>query len=358
MDQVRLKTFIVVSCLLALVGCRTTHQRPDAFSQVQDMVLERTGHRMALSSDERRLPQEGTESKTLHEELTLSEAVHWTVLNNPSINDMLEELNIAGADLDQAGLWHNPWVSVGARFPDRGPAGTNLQFAVVQDFLDVLMVPLRKRLANLSMDNHPMHLHGFAFEVTGTDGGPIPKTARWPMTTVDVPPGSTRDIEWVADEPGDWPFHCHKTHHTMIGMEHGLPNMLNVDQGPALEAVHKVLPDYMPMGQAGMSGMHHTVSIPNYIGMGHMEGPWGSIEMGGMFTLVRVRNGLTDYQDPGWYPHPTDTVAAPVGASAVPTQTPSVPYTCPMHPEVVQVGRGRCPKCGMDLIPQKPITKK
>jgi hypothetical protein len=40
-------------------------------------------------------------------------------------------------------------------------------------------------------------------------------------------------------------------------------------------------------------------------------GPFGPLEMGGMFTVVKVREGLgrNDYKDPGWYAHPKGTVA-------------------------------------------------
>src|SRR6476660_9553816 len=66
---------------------------------------------------------------------------------------------------------------------------------------------VRVRLGNLSMDSHPIHLHGYRFEQTGTDGGKTPPSARYPETTVNVPVGATRDVELVADEPGDWIFH-------------------------------------------------------------------------------------------------------------------------------------------------------
>ncbi|RJP75053.1 MAG: copper oxidase [Candidatus Abyssobacteria bacterium SURF_17] len=174
---------------------------------------------------------------------------------------------------------------------------------------------VRIRLANLSMDNHPIHIHGYAFKVTATDGGAIPASAQWPMTTVDVPVGATRDIEFVAHEPGDWAFHCHKTHHMMSGMVHELPNMIGVDQGEAEEKIRTLLPGYMAMGEAGMAGMHgHASGVTNYIGMGSMEGPFGTIEMGGMFTIIKVRDGIIGYEDPGWYEHPEGTVAKPVAA--------------------------------------------
>jgi hypothetical protein len=41
------------------------------------------------------------------------------------------------------------------------------------------------------------------------------------------------------------------------------------------------------------------------------QGPFGGIEMGGMFTTVKIREGLArnDYRDPGWYRHPKGTTA-------------------------------------------------
>jgi len=69
---------------------------------------------------------------------------------------------------------------------------------------------VRIRFGNLTMTNHPIHLHGHEFQVTGTDGGPTPKGARWPEVTTDVAVGQMRQIEFVADEEGDWAFHCHK----------------------------------------------------------------------------------------------------------------------------------------------------
>src|SRR5262249_2783353 len=90
---------------------------------------------------------------------------------------------------------------------------------------------VRIRIANISMDSHPIHLHGHNFRITGTDGGAIAPSAQWPETTVNVPPGTTRDVELIADNPGDWAFHCHKSHHTMNQMSHDLPNMIGVRQG-------------------------------------------------------------------------------------------------------------------------------
>src|SRR5581483_5590934 len=156
-------------------------------------------------------------------------------------------------------------------------------------------------------------LHGFHFKVSGTDAGPIADSAQWPETTINVPVGSTRDIEFVADVPGDWIFHCHKSHHTMNAMAHEIPNTLGVDQSNVEKKIASLLPGYMAMGQAGMGDMQdmakHMKGPKNTLPMMGGVGPFGNIEMGGMFTVVKVRDDLTSYADPGWYQYPKGTVA-------------------------------------------------
>ncbi len=77
---------------------------------------------------------------------------------------------------------------------------------------------VRIRFVNLGMDHHPMHLHGHTFYVTGTEGGRIPETAWWPGNTVLVGVAQARNVEFVANNPGDWMLHCHLPHHMMNQM--------------------------------------------------------------------------------------------------------------------------------------------
>jgi FtsP/CotA-like multicopper oxidase with cupredoxin domain len=173
---------------------------------------------------------------------------------------------------------------------------------------------VRIRIGNLSMDEHPIHIHGHNFWITRTDGGKIPKTGHWPETTVLVPVGSTRDVEFIADAPGDWALHCHKSHHTMNAMAHDIPNTLGVDQKDVEDKIRKLLPGYMAMGEKGMAEMQpmadHMPGPKNTLPMMMGKGPFGNIEMGGMFTVVKVRDNLPAYdKDPGWYKHPKGTVA-------------------------------------------------
>jgi hypothetical protein len=186
---------------------------------------------------------------------------------------------------------------------------------------------VRIRIANISMDSHPIHVHGHTFRWTATDGGPLPESAWIPETSMNVPPGTTRDIEFVADNPGDWALHCHKVHHTMNQMGHGLPVLIGVDQSAAAERIERVVPGFMTMGSTGMGDMMDMGTPRNSLLMGAHEGlgrgPYGSIFMGGMFTILKIREGLASYDaDPGWYQPPAGTVAEAVGErKAVPPTT-------------------------------------
>jgi hypothetical protein len=171
---------------------------------------------------------------------------------------------------------------------------------------------VRIRVGNLTMTNHPIHLHGHEFEVTGTDGGWTAPGTRWPEVTTDVAVGQMRAIEFIANEPGDWAFHCHKSHHTMNAMGHNVPTMIGVDHRGIAEKISKIVPDYMVMGDKGGSMGGMEMPIPeNTLPMMTGDGPFGGVEMGGMFTVLKVRRDQKrgDYTDPGWYKHPAGTVA-------------------------------------------------
>jgi hypothetical protein len=180
---------------------------------------------------------------------------------------------------------------------------------------------VRIRLGNLgAMDHHPIHIHGYHFRVTATDGEDIPLSAQWPETTVLVGVGQTRTIEFIADAPGDWAFHCHMTHHVMNQMGHEFPNMVGVNPGDLDERVRPLLPGYMTMGHTGMDmgRMAEVMPMPaNSIPMKGAVGPFGDyISMGGMFSIVKVRDRLVSYdKDPGWYQHPRGTVALKASAA-------------------------------------------
>jgi FtsP/CotA-like multicopper oxidase with cupredoxin domain len=182
---------------------------------------------------------------------------------------------------------------------------------------------VRIRIGNLSsMDHHSMHIHGHAFNVVATDGGKIPQAGQWPEVTVLVPVGSTRTVEFIADNPGDWAFHCHMFHHVMNQMGHGQPNMIGVVPGDLDHKVKKFMPGYMTMGQDGMADMGDMgMKIPpNSVPMVGARGPYGYITMGGLYTNLKVREDLADLKPEkgeefsygGWYKMPPGTQAQQV----------------------------------------------
>jgi hypothetical protein len=174
---------------------------------------------------------------------------------------------------------------------------------------------VRIRFGNLgAMDHHPVHLHGFQMTLVETDGGVVQESARFAANTVLVPVGSTRAVEFIADNPGDWPMHCHMTHHVMNQMGHNVPNMIGVDARAIDKAVQALLPGYVTMGTNGMGDMADMadmgMAVPkNSIPMLGGKGQFGTIDMGGMFTLVKVREELSGYDDPGDYKFPPGTVS-------------------------------------------------
>lgn len=214
-------------------------------------------------------------------------------------------------------LEHNLWTFNSRVFPGIAPMVAGLNERV------------RIRVGNLSMTNHPIHLHGHEFAVTGTDGGWVPPAARWPEVTTDIAVGQMRAIEFVADAPGNWAFHCHKSHHTMNAMGHQVPTMIGVEQRGLVDKITQLLPDYMPMGESGMVEMGEmAMPLPeNTLPMMSGKGQFGDMHMGGMFTTMKVRAGLKagDYSDPGDYLNPPGTVAHEVDASGVPvSRVPAV----------------------------------
>jgi hypothetical protein len=171
---------------------------------------------------------------------------------------------------------------------------------------------VRIRIGNLTMTNHPIHLHGHEFTVTGTDGGVVPKSARWPEVTADIAVGQMRAIEFDA-LAGDWAIHCHKSHHTMNAMGHDVPTMIGVEQRDIARRINQLIPDYMVMGQRGMSEMAEMqMPLPrNTLPMMSGQGPFGPVGMGGMFSVLKVRKEQRpgDHSNPGWFKQPVGQVA-------------------------------------------------
>lgn len=72
---------------------------------------------------------------------------------------------------------------------------------------------VRIRFVNTTMMAHPMHLHGMFMELENGQTDRMPR-----KHVVLVPPGQSTSVQLTADEPGEWPFHCHLLYHMASGM--------------------------------------------------------------------------------------------------------------------------------------------
>lgn len=78
---------------------------------------------------------------------------------------------------------------------------------------------IRVRMINAGSSTfHPMHLHGHQFKVVAVDGNPVPDGAQLTRNTLPILPGETYDVEFIANNPGLWLFHCHELNHVAGGM--------------------------------------------------------------------------------------------------------------------------------------------
>ncbi|MGI4853149.1 MAG: multicopper oxidase family protein [Janthinobacterium lividum] len=170
---------------------------------------------------------------------------------------------------------------------------------------------VRLRLINLGMDHHPIHVHGHTFYTTGTEGGRIPETAWWPGNTALVGVGQARDVEFVANNPGDWMLHCHMPHHMMNQMSSGVTGTATTNgalsQRRSMAAMTGMessmapgAPSTSPEQMQGMMSMDmsdkamdaqnrniapNASNVPNFPQDGYMEGPMMNMEHNAMLAI-------------------------------------------------------------------------
>ena len=143
--------FIIFGMALA-IGC-TQVPKEAGFGDVQKIVGQRFDYRLHWNQgSEADTEVAKSVEKLLTEELSVDAAIQIALLNNPLLQATYETLGITQADVVEAGLLENPVFFGSARFPDRSPRGTNLEFAVAQNFLNLLMLPARKKLAAIQFE--------------------------------------------------------------------------------------------------------------------------------------------------------------------------------------------------------------
>ncbi len=116
---------------------------------------------------------------------------------------------------------------------------------------------VRVRMINAgSATFHPMHLHGHQFKVVATDGNPVPEPAQLTRNTLPILPGETYDVEFIANNPGMWLFHCHELNHAAGGMISAVIYDDYIAGGFEL-----VAPDGSTVTDADLAGRHTLVTF-------------------------------------------------------------------------------------------------
>jgi len=190
------------------------------------------------------------------------------------------------------------WLTINGR---SGPAATPLLVKHGER--------VRIRNVNLSMDHHPIHLHGNTFYTVGTEAGRVPRTAWQPGNTVIVGVAQARDIEFEARTVGDWMLHCHLPHHmmnqmmSMVGpITHGTPAVpagLDMTAGMGIVEQGHALSDSLGPSLGRTLGVPHDQPVMN----GRLLGP-------------PANDGQVDAASMGQ--HAGHDMAAPPGARSVP----------------------------------------
>lgn len=101
----------------------------------------------------------------LEKDLSVDESVQIALLNNPSLQATFEEIGIAQADLVEAGLFTNPLFDGYARWPDLKCASFNAAFTITATFIDLFLVPLRKKTAALQFEQTKMNVSNDIMEL-------------------------------------------------------------------------------------------------------------------------------------------------------------------------------------------------
>lgn len=151
-------TFFPVLAASLLAGCASPS--PDqSFAQVQSLSAERIGKRVEWdrgSAADRKAARAVRE--LLSRPLTADAAVQVALLNNRALQVTFEELGIAQADFVQAGLLQNPVFSLSVRFPNQPPSRTYLDIAAAENFLNVFLIPARRKIAAARLDQAAAHI--------------------------------------------------------------------------------------------------------------------------------------------------------------------------------------------------------
>ncbi|HMO19112.1 MAG TPA: TolC family protein [Oligoflexia bacterium] len=133
---------ISIAIIVSVSGCSLVNTT-ESFKDIQLMTDEKIDSKIIWNQDEEKAKEiELAVNNLLTKTLSVSDAVQIALLNSPSLQAIYEEVGVAQADLVQAGLLQNPVFDISRRFP-----GKAFELDIAQDFVDLLFIPLRTKVA-------------------------------------------------------------------------------------------------------------------------------------------------------------------------------------------------------------------
>lgn len=156
---------VLVSISIMMVGCGGS--RDQGFTDVQKTVGERTEAKIHWDQGSSEDQASAVAVKQLlSHELSVDAAVQIALLNNRSLQAVYQELGVAQADLVRAGLLRNPVFDASAKFTRGG--GVRLEMSIVEDFLDLFFIPMRKRLAETAIEGAKARVAGAVIDLASS----------------------------------------------------------------------------------------------------------------------------------------------------------------------------------------------
>jgi cobalt-zinc-cadmium efflux system outer membrane protein len=139
-----LKLVLLTASPVIFAGCASTNPKT-ALNDVNKTVLARIGQQMSGMSND-------AMSVLMQTNLTASSATTIALLNNQSLQAEYEEIGISQAELAQASRLHNIELAGSWRFPNRPPSAVDAEYSASADFLDLLTLPARKKVAARNLE--------------------------------------------------------------------------------------------------------------------------------------------------------------------------------------------------------------
>src|ERR1700722_9531368 len=146
--RVRGVASVICAIIMLVVPLSQAREKEAGTQSVQQLVHDRSGKQVRWETDQAAREQALQDVRfLLHQPLTIDTAVQIALLNNRSLQATFEEIGLSAADVREAATIPNPRFDLAIRIPDKPPSGTYVDYNAAVDFLSIIMIPLKKRVA-------------------------------------------------------------------------------------------------------------------------------------------------------------------------------------------------------------------